>query len=140
MTHRDEATGVDLLEEIRAGLDRVDELLHGRVVDIEMARLRVVTDPALFQRVFAGVIAAAVAHTDAPNAITVRVVRAGKVARIEVVNEGGSGAHHILDDVTPEAEDFRAIGGDVGTMIATGGTHYWISLPLVPGTGHAADG
>ena len=43
---------VDLLDEIRAALDELEPLLLGRVVDIEMARLRVLADRALFQRGF----------------------------------------------------------------------------------------
>jgi signal transduction histidine kinase len=82
----DAVTSLDLLEQIRAALDRVDPLLRGRVVDIEMARLRVVTDPARFQRVFAALMTAAAARTEPPNAITVRVARSGKAARIEVIN------------------------------------------------------
>ena len=64
----------------------------GRVVDIEMARLRVVTDPTLFRRVFGRLIGAAVAHSEPADSITVRVARKGKTARIEVVNEGSPAA------------------------------------------------
>jgi signal transduction histidine kinase len=109
---REDAPPVDLLEEIRAALDGVDDLLHGRVVDIEMARVRVVTDPAQFQQTFAGLIAAAVAETEAANAITVRVVRSGQTARIEVINEGGRLTHDALS----------------------------MSVTLAAGTSHAADG
>jgi signal transduction histidine kinase len=137
---RDDPTPVDLLEEIRAALDGVDPLLSGRVVDIEMSRLRVVTDPLLFRRVFAGLIAAAVAHTEPPDSITVRVARTGKSARIEVLNEGSRIAPDDLEDVTPEAEEFRAIGGEIGTAGPTGAATYWMSLPLAPGTSSAADG
>jgi signal transduction histidine kinase len=84
---RDDATPVDLLGEIRAALDRVDRLLRGRVVDIEMARLRVVTNPEQFQRAFAELVTAAVAEAGPANAITVRVTRAGSTANIEVMNE-----------------------------------------------------
>ena len=56
---RADPTPVDLLEEIRAALDAVDPLLCGRVVDIEMSRLRVVTDPTLFRRMFARLITTA---------------------------------------------------------------------------------
>jgi signal transduction histidine kinase len=108
----EDAPPVDLLEEIRAVLDRVDDLLRGRVVDIEMARVRVVVDPAQFQQTFAGLIAAAVARTDAANAITVRVARSGKTARIEVINEGSP----LNDDVLS------------------------MSVTLAAGTSHAADG
>ena len=104
---RDDLTPVDLLEEIRAGLDEVDPLLVGRVVDIEMARLRVVTDPALFRRVFGRLIGAAVAQTEPTDSITVRVARRGKNARIEVINEDGPAAAGDLEDDTAEAEEFR---------------------------------
>ena len=42
-------TSVDLLEELRAALDELEPLLAGRIVDIEMSRLRVLVDPVLFQ-------------------------------------------------------------------------------------------
>jgi signal transduction histidine kinase len=109
---REDAPPVDLLEEMRTALDSVDDLLRGRVVDIEMARLRVVTDPARFQQTFAGLIAAAVAQTEAANAITVRVARSGKTARIEVINEGNPLTHDVLS----------------------------MSVTLAAGTAHAADG
>jgi light-regulated signal transduction histidine kinase (bacteriophytochrome) len=140
---RDEVAPVDLLEEIRAALDSVDSLLRGRVVDIEMARLRVVIDPAQFQRVFAKLVSAAVAQTEPPNSITVRVARSGKVARIEVENDGtrvGGDELDDLEDVTSDAEELRALGGDVGTSGPAGATTYWMSVPVVPGTSHAADG
>jgi hypothetical protein len=136
---RDDPTPVDLLEEIRAALDGVDPLLCGRVVDIEMARLRVLTDPTLFRRVFAGLIGAAVAQTEPPNSITVRVARTGKTARIEVINEGSAAAHGDFEDVTAEAEELRAIGGEIGATGPVGTAAYWMTLPLAPGTSSAAD-
>jgi hypothetical protein len=75
-----------------------------------------------------------------PNAITVRVARSGKAARIEVINEGSPVAHHDLEDDTPEAEEFRAMGGDIGTAGPSGAATYWISLPSAPRTSSAADG
>jgi hypothetical protein len=86
----DGATPVDLLEEIRAALDRVDGLLRGRVVDIEMARLRVVTDPERFRRAFAELVTAVVAEAEPAIAITVRVTRSGSTASIEVTSEGSA--------------------------------------------------
>src|SRR6266516_2316380 len=100
---RADPTPVDLLDEIRAALDAVDPLLCGRVVDIEMARLRVLTDPMLFRRVFAFLIAAAVARTEPPNSITVRVAREGKTARVEVINEGRPTTHAAIGEITPDA-------------------------------------
>src|SRR4051794_24056493 len=134
----DDPTPVDLLEEMRAALDGVDPLLGGRVVDIEMARLRVLTDPTLFRRVFAGLISAAVAQTEPPNSITVRVARKGKSARIEVINEGMLTAHGDVEDVTADAEAFRAIGGEVGATGPGGSATFWMTLPLEPGTANAA--
>ena len=75
---------VDLLEQLRVALDDVEPLLAGRIVDIEMARLRVLTDPVLFRREFASLIEAAVADAEATQSITVRVARTGGAARIEV--------------------------------------------------------
>jgi light-regulated signal transduction histidine kinase (bacteriophytochrome) len=107
-------TSVDLLEELRAALDAVEPLIVGRVVDIEMSRLRVLADPVLFRREFASLIESAVADAEPTRSITVRVARTGKSARIDVVNES-DGAR--LDDV-------------IGSM----------TLPLAPGASSAADG
>ena len=136
---RDDPPPVDLLEEIRAALDGVDPLLGGRVVDIEMSRLRVVTDPRVFRRVFAGLIAAAVAQTEPPNSITVRVARTGKSARIEVINEGSPVAHDDHRDLTAETEALRALGGEIGTTGPIGTASFWMTLPLAPGAASAAD-
>ena len=43
-------TSVDLLEELRAALDELEPLLAGRIVDIEMSRVRVLADRGLFRR------------------------------------------------------------------------------------------
>jgi signal transduction histidine kinase len=106
-------TSVDLLEELRVALDGVEYLIAGRIVDIEMARLRVLADPVLFRQEFASLIESAVADTEPTRSITVRVARTGKSARIDVVNEG-DGAR--LDNV-------------IGSM----------TLPLAPGASSAAD-
>ena len=81
------ATSVDLLEELRGALDRIEPLLAGRTVDIEMARLRVLADPEQFRQEFASLIEAAVAVAGPARSITVRVARTGQSARIDVVNE-----------------------------------------------------
>ena len=106
-------TSVDLLEELRVALDGAEPLIAGRIVDIEMARLRVLVDPLQFRPEFASLIESAVADTEPTRAITVRVARTGKSARIDVVNEG-DGAR--LDNV-------------IGSM----------TLPLAPGASSAAD-
>ena len=106
-------TSVDLLEELRAALDAVEPLIGGRVVDIEMARLRVLADPVLFRQEFASLIESAVADAEPTHSITVRVTRTGNSARIDVAGEG-DGAR--LDDV-------------IGSM----------TLPLAPGGSSAAD-
>jgi K+-sensing histidine kinase KdpD len=106
-------TSVDLLEELRAALDGVEPLIVGRVVDIEMSRLRVLADSVLFRQEFASLIESAVADTEPTQSITVRVTRTGKSARIDVVNEN-DGAR--LDDV-------------IGSM----------TLSLAPGASSAAD-
>jgi K+-sensing histidine kinase KdpD len=106
-------TSVDLLEELRAALDGVEPLIVGRVVDIEMSRLRVLADPVLFRREFALLIESAVADAGPTQSITVRVTRTGKSARIDVVDEGEG---ERLDDV-------------IGSM----------TLPLAPGAPSAAD-
>jgi K+-sensing histidine kinase KdpD len=129
---------VDLLTEIRAALDGVDPLLEGRVVDIEMARLRVVTDPTLFRRVLGRLIGAAVAHTEPANSITVRVARKGKTARIEVVNEDSPAAPGDLADVTADVDEFRAIGGEIGATEGVDTATYWVTVPLDPETATAA--
>jgi hypothetical protein len=104
---------VDLLEQLRAALDDVEPLLEGRIVDIEMARLRVLTDPARFRREFASLIESAVADTEPSRSIAVRVARTGGAARIEV-----------FDDHEGELSD-----GVIGLM----------SVPLAPGASSAAD-
>jgi hypothetical protein len=106
-------TSVDLLEELRAALDEVEPLLEGRIVDIEMARVRVLADPVVFRREFASLIESAVADAAPTQPITVRVSRTGKSARIDVVNER-DGARP--DDV-------------IGSM----------TVPMAPGRSSAAD-
>jgi len=106
-------TSVDLLEELRAALDAVEPLIGGRIVDIEMARLRVLADPVLFRREFGSLIESAVADTEPTRSITVRVTRTGKSARIDVINEG----------------DRARFDGLIGSM----------TLALAPGASSAAD-
>ena len=106
-------TSVDLLEELRAALDELEPLLAGRIVDIEMSRLRVLADPVLFRREFASLIESAVADAEPTRSITVRVARTGKAARIEVVSERGNARSD----------------GVIGAM----------TLPLAPGASSAAD-
>ena len=106
-------TSVDLLEEIRAALDGLEPLLLGRMVDIEMPRLRVLTDPTLCRRLLAELIAYALAHSEPPDFVTVRVARTGKAARIEVVSEGGHATGHDLPDLTSAAEELTPDGTSV---------------------------
>ena len=106
-------TSVDLLEELRAALDAVEPLIVDRVVDIEMARLRVLADPMLFRREFGSLVASAVADAESTHPITVRVSRTGKSARIDVVNESdGARLDHVIGSMT---------------------------MPLAPGASSAAD-
>jgi light-regulated signal transduction histidine kinase (bacteriophytochrome) len=105
-------TSVDLLEQLRAALDELEPLLAGRIVDIEMSRVRVLADPVLFRREFASLIESAVSDAT-PNAITVRVTRTVKAAGIVVVNErGGERSDEVIGSMT---------------------------LPLAPGASSAAD-
>ena len=104
---------VDLLEELRAALDELEPLLAGRVVDIEMSRLRVLADPAVFRQEFALLIESAAADAERARSITVRVARTGKAAAIEVVSEGGNARSDAV----------------IGAM----------TLPLAPGASSAAD-
>ena len=106
-------TPFDLLEELRAGLDDLEPLLAGRIVDIEMSRVRVLADPVLFRRKFAWLIESAIADAEPTDSITVRVARTGNAAKIEIVNEHG---------------DTR-LDGEIRSM----------TLPLAPGTSSAAD-
>jgi hypothetical protein len=80
-------TALDLLEQLRGALDDVDPLLAGRVVDIEMARLRVLADPGVFRAELASLVESVVANTDATQSITVRVSRTGSQVRIDVFGE-----------------------------------------------------
>jgi signal transduction histidine kinase len=132
-------TSVDLLEEIRAALDGLEPILLGRTVDIEMSRLRVLADPVLFRRVFAEFIKFAVARSDAPDPITVRVARTGKVVRIEVINEGGPVVRDDLPDLGSAREELRAMGGELGTPEPGGAVAGWMSVALTSGAASAAD-
>jgi signal transduction histidine kinase len=106
----DDLTVVDLLEEIRAALDGLGPLLLGRTVDVEMPRLRVLADGVALRQELGDLVETAVTNTDRSDAITVRVARAGKSARIEVVSDRGEGT----------------------------GTSSSITVPLAPGaSGHA---
>jgi hypothetical protein len=80
----------------------------------------------------------AVAHSEPPDSITVRVARMGKVARVEVVSEG----HAIGDDLpdfTSAAEELRAVGGEIGSEGPFGCVVSWMRLPLAGGASSAAD-
>ena len=101
-------TSVDLLEELRAALDEVEPLIVGRIVDIEMSRVRVFADPVLFRREFASLIESAVADMEPTKSITVRVTRTGKSTRIDVVNESDG---ERLDDVLGSMTLSLASGG-----------------------------
>jgi signal transduction histidine kinase len=92
---------VDLLEQLRVALDDVEPLLVGRIVDIEMARLRVVTDPMLFRRDFASLIESAVTDAEPTQSITVRVARTGRAARIEVfADDDGAPSDRVVGSMT----------------------------------------
>ena len=105
-------TVIDLLEEIRAALDGLGPLLLGRTVDVEMPRLRVLADAAALRQELGDLVEAAIASTGRSDAITVRVSRAGKSARIEIVSDGDRGG---------------------GTGVTSS-----ITVPLAPGaSGHA---
>jgi PPOX class probable F420-dependent enzyme len=78
---------VDLLDELRAALDEIEPLIVGRIIDIEMARLRVLADPEALRLKFASLIESAVADAEPKRPLTARVTRSGSVARIEVLDE-----------------------------------------------------
>ena len=78
---------VDLLEALRAALDELEPILAGRIVDIEMPRVRVFADPVQWRQEFAALIEAAATDAEAREPITVRVERTGKAVRIGVLNE-----------------------------------------------------
>lgn len=94
---------VDLLEVIRAALDGLGPLLDGRTVDVEMPRLRVLAEAVTLRQALADLVGSAVADTDASDSITVRVSRAGKSARIEVVIDAGDVARSITVPLAPGA-------------------------------------
>jgi light-regulated signal transduction histidine kinase (bacteriophytochrome) len=104
---------VDLLEELRAVLDELEPILTGRIVDIEMSRLRAQADPVLFRREFSSLIEGAVADAKPGQPITVRVARTEKSVRIEVLTEAGGA-------------QFEAVIGVV-------------TLPVAPGAASPAD-
>jgi len=91
---------VDLLEQLRVALDDVEPLLAGRIIDIEMARLRVLTDPLLFRREFASLMESALADAEPTHSITVRVARTGGVARIEVFDDDGAPSDRAIGSLT----------------------------------------
>jgi hypothetical protein len=107
--------------------------------DIEMPRLRVLADPPLLWRMLAEPIGYAVAHSESPDSITVRVARTWKAARIEVVLEDGPIAGDAVPDVTSAAEELRAMGGETGPGGPVGSVVSWMTLPFVPGASSAAD-
>ena len=113
MNVSDDRNAVDLLEALRAALDDVEPLLAGRIVDIEMARLRVLIDPLLFRREFASLMESAIADAEPTHSITVRVARAGGAARIDVLNEHDGAPSDAL----------------IGSM----------TVPVAPGASSAAD-
>ena len=136
----DSPTSVDLLEEIRAALDGLEPLLHGRTLDIEMSRQRVLADPVVFRRVFGELIGSAVADSEPSGSITVRVARTGKAVRIEVVDEGGLITECAkAPGLASAAEELRAMGGDIGTGGPDGALTCWMTLPLASGASSAAD-
>jgi hypothetical protein len=134
-----ELTSVDLLEELRTALDGLGSPLIGRTVDIEMSRLRVLADPIRFRPVFAELIEFAVVHSRPPDAITVRVTRTGKAARIEIINDAGDVAGDELPDIGHAAQAMRTMGGEIGTSGQAHGAICWITLLLAPGTSNTAD-
>ena len=113
MTVSEGQSTVDLLEQLRAALDDVEPLLGGRIVDIEMARLRVLTDPTRFRLEFASLIESAVGDAEPTHSITVRVARTGGAARIEVFDDHAGGSSD----------------GVISSM----------TVPLAPGASSAAD-
>jgi hypothetical protein len=84
-------TSIDLLEQLRVALDELEPHLDGRVVDIEMSRLRVLADPVLFRQELASLIRSAVDDAEPAHSITVRVARLGRIAQVEVISERGDG-------------------------------------------------
>ena len=95
------STSVDLLEELRAALDGIEPLIAGRIVDIELARLRVLADPVLFRREFASLIESAVADVEPTDAIVVRVTRTGsRPASTSPVNALDDRLHDVVGSMT----------------------------------------
>ncbi len=130
---------VDLLEEIRAALDTLEARLVGRTVDIEMSRVRVLTDPMLFRQVFAECMTSALARSEPSDSLTVRVARTGQVVRIEVINKGGQTAGVDLPDLGAVGEEFRAMGGEISASGSSGNVVWWMTLPLAPGASSTPD-
>ncbi|MGH8979324.1 MAG: hypothetical protein ACRDV7_14685 [Acidimicrobiia bacterium] len=107
------ATALDLLEALRAALDDLEPRLAGHAVDIEMPRVRVLADPALFRREFMQLVESVMEDAKPGDSITVHVARTGKATRIEVATEH-AGAR-------------------------ADGTLRSMMVPLAPGTASAAD-
>jgi hypothetical protein len=125
---------VDLLEQIHAALDELTPLLHRRVVDIEMPRLKVGADAAALQRALVAVIGRCVEHSE--GAITVRASRQGKAARIEVTGEDPHGQVPAASGWPARlAVDVEAIDGRLGEE---NGTLVWLTVPLAGPSGPEA--
>jgi hypothetical protein len=92
---------MDLLEELRAALDELEPVIAERLVDIELSRLRVLADPAVFRLEFVSLIQSAVANAGPMHSIAVRIARTGKAAQIEVYSEpGGGGSDEVIGSIT----------------------------------------
>ena len=94
------STSVDLQEALRAALDEIEPLLGGRIVDIEMSRLRVLADPVLFRRELASLIESALVDAEPTHSLTVRVARRGTAVQIEVFSESGGGSAGVIGSMT----------------------------------------
>src|SRR5262245_63256326 len=95
------AESVDLLEALRTAFDDLEPLLAGRTVDIEMGRFRVVLE----EEAFRAELGSLVASVDPASAITVRVARTGKTARIEVLDERDDVAGTMTVPLAPGASN-----------------------------------
>ena len=92
---------VRVRDELQAALDVVEPLLAGRTIDLELASLQVLVDPASFRRELGAIVATAVTATEPSAAITVRVARRGGSARVDVVIDGdGSRADEVVGTIT----------------------------------------
>ena len=146
-----EPRSVDLLAEIRAVLDALEDQLRDHVVDIEMPRLQAQTDPEVLRRTLTRLVAEVARRSQPGHSITVRTSRRAQgsgtaqrqVAQVEVVEESGASRADQAQDylgLSAVAQDVHASGGEFGVSSELGcSPTFWFTVPLPAGASGAPD-